>query len=129
MALAGAVVFPRARVPQPGSWIIIVALLLTCMLTSSIALLLATVMSPLLAALATALVLGMMSAVVNLFPSAALAFPLFPLLKMIVDFSPATRLRWSVELPYLAVTLLEAILIWFLATRVFEARDVAIPVE
>lgn len=129
MALAGAVVFPRARVPQPSSWIIIVALLLTCMLTSSVALLLATVMSPLLAALATALVLGMMSAVVNLFPSAALAFPLFPLLKMIVDFSPATRLRWSVELPYLAVTLVEAILIWFLATRVFEARDVAIPVE
>jgi ABC-type transport system involved in multi-copper enzyme maturation permease subunit len=129
MALAGVVVFPRARVPQPSSWIIIVALLLVCMLTSAIALLLATIMPPLLAALSSAVVLGAMSAMANLFPSAALALPVFPLLKTIVDFAPGTRLRWSVELPYMAVTLVEAIVAWMLAARVFQARDVAVPVE
>jgi hypothetical protein len=129
MALAGAVVFPRAKVPQPSSWIIIVALLLVCMLTSAIALLLATVMPPLLAALSSAIVLGTMSAIANFVPSASILVPIYPLLKMIVDFSPSTRLRWSIELPFLAATLLEAILAWVLATRIFQVRDVAVPVE
>jgi ABC-type transport system involved in multi-copper enzyme maturation permease subunit len=129
MALAGAVVFPRAKVPQPSSWIIIVALLLLCMLTSAIALLLSTIMPPLLAALASAVVLGTMSVLSNFFPSSALALPVYTLLKMIVEFSPATRLRWSTELPYMYVTLIEAVGAWLLATYIFQARDVAVPVE
>jgi ABC-type transport system involved in multi-copper enzyme maturation permease subunit len=129
MALAGVVVFPRARVPQPSSWIIIVALLLVSMLTSAISLLFATLMPPLLAALATAFTLGIMSAFARLEPATGFVFPIFPLLKMIVEFSPATRLRWSMALPFLFVTLLEAVLAWWLASRVFAARDVAIPVE
>jgi len=129
MALAGVVVFPRARVPQPSSWIIIVALLLVSMLTSAISLLFSTMMPPLLAALASALTLGAMSGFVNVVPAAGLALPVFPMLKMIVAFSPATRLHWSAVLPYMFVTLLEAIVAWWIAARIFAVRDVAIPVE
>jgi ABC-type transport system involved in multi-copper enzyme maturation permease subunit len=129
MALAGVVVFPRARVPQPSSWIIIVGLLLVSMLTSAISLLFATMMPPLLAALSTALTLGAMSAIANAIPVTAFVLPTFPILKMIVAFSPATRLRWSMALPYMIVTLVEAIVAFVLAARVFAVRDVAIPVE
>jgi hypothetical protein len=31
--------------------------------------------------------------------------------------------------PYLVVALLEAVAAWWIAARVFEARDVAVPVE
>jgi hypothetical protein len=129
MTLAGVVVFPRARVPQPSSWIIIVSLFVICILTSAIALLFATMMPPLVAALCSALTLGMMSAVANVVPAAAIPLPVLPLLKMIVEFSPATRLRWSNAVPYLVVALLEAVAAWWIAARVFEARDVAVPVE
>ena len=129
MTLAGVVVFPRARVPQPSSWIIIVSLFCVCILTSTIALLFATMMPPLVAALASALTLGLMSAVANMLPSASIVLPVFPLLKMIVDFSPATRLRWSMALPYLLVALIEATIAWLIAAQVFESRDVAVPVE
>lgn len=129
MALAGVVVFPRAKVPQPSSWIIIVALLLVSMLTSAISLLFATIMPPLLAALATAFTLGIMSAIAKVAAVTGIAFPVFPLVKMVVEFSPATRLRWSMALPYLVITLIESIVAWWIAARVFAVRDVAIPVE
>jgi ABC-type transport system involved in multi-copper enzyme maturation permease subunit len=129
MSLAGVVVFPRARVPQPSSWIIIVALLIACMLTSALALFFATLMPPLLAALAAALALGAMSAAVNMAPDVGIGCPIFHLLKTIVDFSPSTRLRWSTELPYMVVALVEAVVLWAASAKIFGLRDVAVPVE
>jgi hypothetical protein len=70
-----------------------------------------------------------MSTVARFVPSTSLALPVYSLLKIIVEFSPTTRLRWSTEFPYLLATLIEAIVAWFIATRIFAVRDVAIPVE
>lgn len=129
MSLAGVVVFPRARVPQPSSWIIIVALLIACMLTSAVALFFATLMPPLLAALAAALALGVMSAIATTVSAAGIVCPIFHLLKIIVDFSPATRLHWSAELPYMFVALAEAVVLWAASAKIFALRDIAVPVE
>lgn len=129
MALAGVVVFPRAHVPQPGSWIVIVTLLVISVLTSSIAMLFATIMPPFLAAIATAFTMGAMSVAAKLAPAASIVLPIYPLLRAILEFSPAYRLRWLDYLPLLIVALVEAGLVWLTAARVFAYRDVAVSVE
>jgi len=129
MAIAGAFVFPQARIPQPGSWIVIVMLAVTCAFTSTLALLFSTVMAPFIAVIATAITLGMLGAAVWAWPSWSVLFPVFGMLESIVEFGPGRPLSWYQAGPLLLSAVMETVVLWLLASKIFEYRDVAVPVE
>ena len=109
-------------------WILIACLMLTCVLSSAVAVLFSTFLNPLFATLATAIILGVPAVAALHFGSHwARAIPAYSLLDLLLQFS--FRGNMSVPWNLMGLALFEAVLLWLSASWIFSRRDVAVAVD
>jgi ABC-type transport system involved in multi-copper enzyme maturation permease subunit len=109
-------------------WTLIACLMLTCVLSSAVAVLFSTFLNPLFATLATAITLGVPAVAALHFESRwARAIPAYSLLDLLLQFS--FRRNMSVPWNLMGLALFEAVLLWLSASWVFSRRDVAVAVD
>jgi ABC-type transport system involved in multi-copper enzyme maturation permease subunit len=109
-------------------WTLIACLMLTCVLSSAVAVLFSTFLNPLFATLATAITLGIPAVAALHFESRwARAIPAYSLLDLLLQFS--FRRNMSVPWNLMGLALFEAVFLWLSASWVFSRRDVAVAVD
>jgi hypothetical protein len=109
-------------------WTLIACLMLTCVLSSAVAVLFSTFLNPLFATLATAITLGVPAVAALHFESRwARAIPAYSLLDLLLQFS--FRGNMSVPWSLIGLALFEAVFLWLCASWIFSRRDVAVAVD
>jgi hypothetical protein len=128
----------RLHLPAAASWSFIALLIVASVLLASCAIFFSTFLHPLLATFATALALSAQIALERTIaiassPGAALAagsesiLPTYGLTRALTasPFQPG----WSAPATAASLAIVEAILLWILASKVFERRDIALAIE
>jgi ABC-type transport system involved in multi-copper enzyme maturation permease subunit len=128
MGVTGTWVLGASGFPARQIWLLIFSLMLSCILSATVAVLFSTLLNPLFATMGTAIVLGV-PAVAALHSGSrwSIVVPTYALLDplMKAGFGITTRVSWMVAV--LAVA--EALLFWVFASWIFSRRDIAVAVD
>lgn len=126
MGILGSLMFHAAGMAVSYLWLLLALLLPACGLAATTALLFSTFTPPLLALALSAIALGVNAVLANLGVTCYF-LPVYALLEGIMDYAgaPPGTSRW---LPAMWA-ILQAIVLWLLASWIFGRRDIAVAVE
>jgi ABC-type transport system involved in multi-copper enzyme maturation permease subunit len=128
MGLTGTWVLGQGGFSVSELWFLMFSLFITCLLAAVVAVTFSTFLNPLFATLASGLVLAVPAAITFQFGGAwGYLIPVYPLLGPFLKATFGTR--WQADWTSIVLALTETAVLWLLAWRIFERRDVALAVD
>lgn len=130
MGVTGGVLFVEARLPEIQLWSVLALLMTALVVTSTLAMLFSTFLSPLLATAATALALGTPALAARVAGGRwSHVLPVYSLINSIMEFSVDTAGGWRPIWTMVGWSMLDAAVLWGIASWIFARRDIAVAVE
>lgn len=125
IGLCGSVMSAVLGIDSQPLWYLLIFLIAACALTAATGIMFASFLPPLIAIAATALALSVGVACAQLGWSAVL--PVFALMNTITQYDPRTG--WQPDWSVVAWAILQAVVLWLLASWIFGRRDIALAIE
>jgi len=128
LALGGSWIASRLSLPLVPLWIAAALLWIACCLAATVATFFSAFLHPLLAMVCASIVIALPIIAAHLVDAgAALAMPVYSLISTVIERLDGTTSR--ALMPQILIALLEGIIFALLAARVFQKRDIAVPIE
>jgi hypothetical protein len=124
LGVMGAWTFSRVHAPAHSMLWLVLMLFLAIALAGTMALFFSTFVNPLLSVVFTSVVLGLPALLPNTLGAAIPAYHLTHRV-MEMNFEAGVQPLWTA----MGIALVEAIVLWMLASLVFATKDIAVPVE
>jgi hypothetical protein len=124
LGIMGGWTFSRVGAETGSMLWLVLMLFLATSLAGTVALFFSTFLNPLLTVVCTSLVLGLPAVMQG---RIGIVIPAYPLIHRVIElnFQEGVQPLWTA----MGIALIEAIVLWILASVVFATKDVAVPVE